>query len=123
MSIQAITHSDFDRLLPLNPFLENMMMEQVEWFSNKSGHLLGAIAEGEGLSDWNYVILKRDRRGDFHVRKVMGNFFSPRAARVDLLLSMAGVEKLDSANRVLTDSRMLSMPTELAGYNRDRPSG
>ena len=99
------------------------MVEQVEWFSNKSGHLLGAIAKGEGYSDWNYVILKRDQRGDFHVRKVMGDFFSPRAARVDLLLSMAGIEKLESANGAPSDSQTPSMPAGSAGVNPVGRSG
>ena len=99
MSIQTIPRPEFDRRLPLNPALENMMVEQVEWFSSKSGHLLGAIAKGRSYSDWNYAILKRNRKGDFHVRKVMGNFFNLRAARIDLLLSMAGIERLGSASR------------------------
>ena len=99
MSIQTIPRPEFDRLVPLNPALENLMVDQVEWFSSKSGRMLGAIAKGRGFSDWNYAILKRDRKGDFSVRKVMGNFFNLRAARVDLLLSMAGIERLGSASR------------------------
>jgi len=123
MSFRAIPRSEFDRLLPLNSFLENMMVEQVEWFSSKSGRLLGAVAKGGGYSDWNYVILKQDRKGDFHVRKVTGNFFSPRAARVDLLLSMATFGDSDSVNRVLTGSQRPSRPAELAGQNPDGRSG
>ena len=123
MSIQVIRRSEFDRLLPLNPFLENMLVEQVEWFSNKSGHLFGAIAKGEGFSDWNYVVLKRDRNGDFRVRKVMGNFFSLKAARIDLLLSMTEIEDLESANRALTGSQRPLMPAGLAEVDRDGPSG
>jgi hypothetical protein len=94
MSIQTIPRPEFDRLLPLNPALEHLMVEQVEWFSSKSGRLLGAIAKGRGFADWNYAILKRDRKGDFRVRHVMGNFFNLRAARIDLLLSMADIESL-----------------------------
>ena len=48
MNIQTIPRPKFDRLLPLNPALENMMVEQVEWFSNRSRRLLGVIAKGEG---------------------------------------------------------------------------
>src|ERR1039457_5547089 len=99
MSISAISRSEFDRLLPQNSEVEHLMVEQVEWFSNRSGNLLGTIARGESVAGWNYVILKRDKKGDPHVRKVMNNFFSSKAARVDLLLSMAEIEKFDSANR------------------------
>ena len=101
MNIRTIPHSEFNRLLPHNPALENLMVEQVEWFSNRSGRLLGAIAKGECLADWNYIILKRDKKGNFHIRKVMSNFFNLKAARVDLLLSMAEITIKQPALSVL----------------------
>jgi len=64
------------------------MVVEVEWFSNRSGTVVGTIAKGEGMAGWNYVVLKRDKQGEFHVRKVMGNFFDLEDARVDLRLSM-----------------------------------
>jgi len=94
MSIKTIPRSEFDRLVPQNPLLESWMVEQVEWFSDTSGKSLGAIAKGEGVAGWNYVILERDQKGNFQVRKVMSNFFSSEVARVDLLLCMAGREKI-----------------------------
>lgn len=91
MGIKTIPRSKFDRLVPQNPALESLMGEEVEWFSSRSGNLLGAVAKGEGVAGWNYAVLKRDRKGDFHVRKLMNSFFGLRHARVDLLLSMAGI--------------------------------
>jgi hypothetical protein len=91
MIIKTISRSEFGRLLPHHPALESLMVEQVEWFSNKSGNLLGVIAKGEGVAGWNYAILKRDGKNDFHVRKVMNNFFNLNAARVDLFLSMTAI--------------------------------
>lgn len=99
MIIQTILRSEFDRLVPHNLAMENFMVQQVEWFSNRSGNMLGAIAKGEGVAGWNYVILKRDMKGDVRVRKVIGNCFNLNAARVDLLLSMTGFEKVDCANQ------------------------
>ncbi|MGO9243825.1 MAG: hypothetical protein ACLQDC_03540, partial [Verrucomicrobiia bacterium] len=101
MGIKTIPHSEFDRLLPQDFTLEKLVGEEVEWFSNQSGNMVGTIAKGEGGAGWNYAILKRDTKGDSHVRKVMNNFFSLNAARVDLLLSMAGIEKIDSATRLV----------------------
>ena len=119
MIIKTIPHSEFDRLLPNNPALENLMVEQVEWFSNKSGNLLGALATGKGVAGWNHIILKRDRKGDFHIRKVMSNFFSSQAARVDLLFSMAGIEKFDDSRRGTASFRALpsSMSAESLALN------
>jgi hypothetical protein len=117
MNIQSIARSHFDRLPPQNPALDNVMVEQVEWFSNRSGSLLGTVAKGEGVAEWNYAILKRDRKGDFHVRKVMNNIFNLRAARVDLLLSMEGLDKIDFANRGTADFLLPSMPAKLLAVN------
>jgi len=91
MNIKTISRSEFDRLLAHNPALKNLMVDPVEWFSNRSGNLLGSIAEGERVAGCKYAILKRDKKGDFHIRKVMSNFFNLKAARVDLLLSMAEI--------------------------------
>ncbi len=95
MGIHTVPHSEFDRVLPHHPVLERFMAEQVAWFSNRSGNLLGTIAGGRGVTGWNYAIMKRDTAGDFHVRKMMTNFSSLAAARVCLLLSMARIEKLN----------------------------
>jgi len=91
MTIKPISRFEFAQLLPHHPALESLMVEQIEWFSNKSGNLLGAIAKGEGVAGWNYVILRRDKRGGVHVRKVMNNFFNLNATRVDLFLSMTAI--------------------------------
>jgi hypothetical protein len=91
MIIKTIPRSEYDRLLAHNPALKSVMVKQVEWFSNKSGSLLGTVAEGESVAGSNYAILTRDKTGDFHIRKVMSNFLNVKAARVDLLLSMAEI--------------------------------
>src|ERR1700692_2086765 len=113
MSIKTIPRSEFERLQPIHFALESLMGEQVEWFSNRSGSLLGTVAAGKGVASWNYAILKQDRKGDFHVRKVMSNFFGLEDARVDLLLSMAGIEKIKRASREAAIFRLPSMPAEV----------
>ena len=89
--IKTIPRSQFDRLVSQNTALESLMGKEVEWFSDRSGNLLGAVAKGEGVAGWNCAVLKRDKKGDFHVRKLMNSFFGLKHARVDLLHSMAGI--------------------------------
>jgi len=120
MSVRAVLRSEFDRLMPHNPALEHLLVEEVEWFSNRSGSLLGVIARGDNVAGWNYVILKRDREGDFHVRKVMSNFFSPKDARVDLLLSMAEIGNIQSACRGMATPWLPSIQVESAAMNPGR---
>lgn len=102
MSIKTIPRSEFDRLVPHNPVLENWMVERVELFSDTSGNSLGAIAKGEGVAAWNYVILKRDQKGTFQVRRVMSGLFSLEVARGDLLLWMGGSEKIARIDALLS---------------------
>jgi len=75
------------------------MVEQVEWLANTSRNLLGTVAKGKNVAGWNYVILKRNKEGDFHIHKVMNSFFSRKAATDDLLISMAelAIEQPDLA--------------------------
>jgi hypothetical protein len=128
MTIKTIPRSEFDRLAPYNPAVKGWMVEQVEWFSNGSGSLLGTIAKGKGVTGWNYVVLERDKLGDLYIHKVMNNLFSLEAARVDLLLWMAGSEKIaridlllsmvgikksDCTNPGMTDSWLPPVPEEL----------
>jgi len=120
MSIEAIPRSEFDQFLPRHFALESLMGKEVEWFSNRSGTVVGTIAQGEGVADWNYAILKRGKNGDPRVRKVMNNFFSLKTARVDLLLSMAEIE---SANREAAVFGLPSIPAELFVLNHDRQRG
>jgi hypothetical protein len=89
MIVTAIPRAEFDQLLPHNSVLENLMVKQVEWFCNKSGNLLGTIGKGQSAAGWNYVILKQDKEGGFHIHKVMNNFFDLKLAKDDLLISMA----------------------------------
>ena len=123
MNIRAIPRPEFERLLPHYFPLESLMGKEVEWFSSRSGNLLGTIAKHEGVAGWNYAVLKGNENGDFRVRKVMNNFFGLNAARVDLLLSMAEIEKVDYANREATIFGLPSIPAELFALNYDREHG
>jgi hypothetical protein len=104
MIINNISRSEYDRLLAYNPVLKHVMVNQVEWFSNRSGNLLGTVAEGESVAGCNYAILTRDKTRNFHIRKVMSNFFNVKAARIDLLLSMAEIAINQPALSVLLTS-------------------
>jgi hypothetical protein len=99
MIVKSISRSKFDELLPHNSTIDGLMVEQVAWFSNGSGNLLGTIAKGKSVAGLNYVIFKRDPEGHFQVYKVMSNFFDIKAAKNDLLISMAelAIEQPDLA--------------------------
>ena len=89
LPVKRIPREEFNQLLPPHQALESLTGEEVDWFAAKPGGLLGTVAKGKGVDDWNYVILKREKTGDVKVCNVEANFFNCNAARVDLMLTMA----------------------------------
>jgi hypothetical protein len=51
MSIKTAPRSEFDRLPPHNPALENWMVEQVEWFSGLTDIEVTKSSEGRLVQD------------------------------------------------------------------------
>ena len=88
MVIKAIGRAEFIYRLSLDSDLEHFIGKEVEWFSNKTGNILGTIALGDGSRGWNYVILKRNQLGKFHACNVVCDFYNHGAARVDFMFAM-----------------------------------
>ena len=94
MPFESIHREEFDRFLPPHLVLERLMAEQVEWFANTMGNIIGTIA-GKTDDGWSYAVLKGDRRGNYRVCTLGGDTFSLRAARSRFLLDMEAAEKAE----------------------------
>jgi hypothetical protein len=90
MVIRAIGRAEFIHRLSLDSDLEHFIGKEVEWFSNKTGNILGTIALGDSSRGWNYVILRRNQRGKFHVCDVVCDFYNHAATKVDCMFAMVG---------------------------------
>ena len=88
MVIKDIGRTEFVNHLSFHKDLEHFIGDEVEWFSNRAGNIIGTVARGDRNKGWNYVILKRNRGGAFQVRNVMGDFYNRAAARVAVVLAM-----------------------------------
>ena len=89
MVIKEIGRTEFKRSLSPHSDLELSIGKEVEWFSNKTGNIIGAIALGDQSRGWNFVILKRNQIGRFNVCGVACDFYNLAAARVDFRFAMA----------------------------------
>ena len=87
MVVKDVSRAEFNRLLPLHSGLEHLIGKEVEWFSDKRGNILGTIALGGSSRGWNYVILKRNRIGKFHVCDVACDFYNHASARVSFMVA------------------------------------
>ena len=90
MVIKDIGRAEFINRLSLHSDLEHFVGKEVEWFTNKTGNIIGTIALGDKSRGWNYVILRRNRIGKFRVCNVMCDFYNHAAARVDFMIAMMG---------------------------------
>jgi hypothetical protein len=90
MIVKDIGRAEFIRRLSQHSDLEHFIGNEVEWFTNKTGNIIGTIALGDKSMGWNYVILRRNRMGEFHVCDAVCDFYNHAAARVDLMFAMVG---------------------------------
>jgi hypothetical protein len=91
MVAKNIGRAEFIRRLLLHRDLERFIGKEVEWFSNRTGNIIGTIALGDANRGWNSVIFKRNQTGKFHVCNVVCDFYSRAAARVDFMFAAASV--------------------------------
>ena len=92
MVVKDIGRAEFIGRLSLHSDLEHFIGKEVEWFTNKTGNVIGTIAQGDKSRGWNYVILKRDQLGKFHVCNSVCDFYNQTAARVDFMFAMVGAD-------------------------------
>jgi len=74
--IQHIARQEFNQLLPQHLDLENLMGKQIKWFTNKAKTLIGTIAVTAVGRSWNFVVLRRNKQGNFQVCEAGQNFFN-----------------------------------------------
>ena len=93
------------------------MAEQVEWFANAVGNIIGTIA-GKADDGWSYAVLKGDRKGNYRVCTLGGDTFSFRAARSRFLLDMEAAEKAEEEiarlerRQAMTNRQTMKQKTE-----------
>ena len=65
MTIYAITRAAFDKFKPARPTAAETLFEEVEWFADNSGIVIGVITLDHSDRDYGIVVLGRDERGNF----------------------------------------------------------
>jgi hypothetical protein len=94
MPFENISRERFDAFQPPPLVLNRFTLEQVEWFTNTVGNIIGTIAGNED-DGWSYAVLKGDRNGNYRICSLGGDDFSLRGARSRFLLDMEAAEKAE----------------------------
>lgn len=88
MAIRATGRAEFIRRLSLHSDLERLIGKEVEWFANAAGNVIGTIALAARNRGWNYVVLRKNKLGNFRAFNRREDLFSLEEARVDCLQAM-----------------------------------
>jgi hypothetical protein len=88
MTIRATGRSEFIRRLSLHSDLERFVGKEVEWFANAAGTIIGTIALAARDRGWNYVVLRKNKLGNFRASNRREDLFSLHGARADCLQAM-----------------------------------
>lgn len=88
MAIRATGRAEFIRRLSLHSDLERLVGKEVEWFADAAGNVIGTIAVAAKDRGWNYVVLRKNKLGNFQASNRRENLFSLDEARVDCLQAM-----------------------------------
>ena len=68
--VTSIPRSHFDGLFPANRFLESIIGNEVEWFTDAGEFFLGTVADGLIFDKWTYVLLGRGGLTGFHILSI-----------------------------------------------------
>lgn len=85
MRIRLISREEFDRFEPARAEEAEHVFEEVEWFADLHGHIIGVLARDRHDNDWAYVILGRDERGAFRAFENDVSFAARDEARHQLV--------------------------------------
>src|SRR5215217_792816 len=89
MPIRAVSQQEFDRFQPTRIPVSGLTIEEVEWFADDEGIVIGVITRIASDPDWSIAVLGRDtRRGTFRAFDADANFRRLDTARLLLFAKM-----------------------------------
>jgi hypothetical protein len=99
--IKNISQMEMDQFLPCRFHIDRFIGVEAEWFSDKVGNIVGAIAEGVTNLLWGYVILRRDDSGRYQFWDMETRIESCDAARTRIVQIMEATQEDGQSNSPL----------------------
>ena len=89
MAIRALSRREFDRFRPTRLPVAGLLIEEVEWFADDDGIVIGVITRFSSDHDWSIAVLGRDTRcGRFRAFDADASFARLDTARLLLFAKM-----------------------------------
>jgi hypothetical protein len=95
MTIRQTTLERLDQLLPRRRAIGQFIGTEVEWLADPPGNIVGIIAEGPGMSNWGYVVLRRDETGNYHFWDLEAGIATRDSARLQIVRIMKATQPND----------------------------
>ena len=65
LAINPISRRQFDAFEPARVAIGSLVWEEIEWFADEAGNVIGVLTYDVKDDDWGYAVLGRDRNGTF----------------------------------------------------------
>lgn len=101
-AIRCVTRHTFDKFAPARSVIATTIMEEIEWFADVHGVVIGTIARDKFLDEWSVSIFGPDSLGRFRPLAAATGMANLSEARSRLLEEMKGV--LATGGVVLLDA-------------------
>ena len=92
MAIRQILRERLDQLLPRRRAIDRFIGAEVEWLADPVGNIVGIIAEGVGIRNWGYAVLRRDETGGYHFWDLRTRIDGRDAARLQMVQAMESTQ-------------------------------
>ena len=93
VAIKSISRWEFNQFLPKHFFVESVLGEQVAWWANETGGIIGAIARKAREPAWSFILLKRGSDGQFRACKLRSGIRNRVVASAQLLHAMEMIQQ------------------------------
>jgi hypothetical protein len=60
-AIRSVTRKEFDKYAPARSVIATVVLQEIEWFVDEDGVVIGFVARDKSDNDWSLYMLKRLR--------------------------------------------------------------
>lgn len=101
MAINRISRWEFTQLLQMPFPFATGIREQVEWWTNDAGTIVGTVAREKSEEGWQCVVFRRNGKGGFRVSTLLSGMESQQIASLRLLEVMGAAKSARPPTRVV----------------------
>ena len=91
MGIKNISQDEFDSYEPVRATITRFLVEEIGWYVDTHGNIIGAVLRDRTDNDWGYVILGRDEKGNFRCFDLEASIETEDSARKKLTAAMVKI--------------------------------